>query len=150
MSLTKLSLGGNYDVIYRLFLPRESLVSDIPAGDGNIEKLFLRCIAKPYQIYVKQRSCTNVKVLNKIRCSLYLSLAWGPYSLIENCAMLLGFTFEPPESVVKKEHDTFRRPIPCFVHREETKALFLEREPQWNCTLMTSISGTVLDDQNRR
>jgi hypothetical protein len=26
-----------------LFLPRESLVSDIPAGDGNIEKLFLRC-----------------------------------------------------------------------------------------------------------
>jgi hypothetical protein len=24
-----------------LFLPRESLVSDIPAGDGNIEKLFL-------------------------------------------------------------------------------------------------------------
>ncbi len=26
-----------------LFPPRESLVSDIPAGDGNIEKLFLRC-----------------------------------------------------------------------------------------------------------
>jgi hypothetical protein len=40
MSLTKLSLGGNYNVIYKLFLPRESLVSDIPAGDGNIEKLF--------------------------------------------------------------------------------------------------------------
>ncbi len=44
MSLTKLSLCENYDVIYKLFLPRESLVSDIPAGDGNIEKLFLRCI----------------------------------------------------------------------------------------------------------
>jgi hypothetical protein len=43
MSLTKLSLGGNNDVIYKLFPPRESLVSDIPAGDGNIEKLFLRC-----------------------------------------------------------------------------------------------------------
>ncbi len=42
MSLTKLSLGGNYDVIYKLFLPRESLLSDIPAEDGNIEKLFLR------------------------------------------------------------------------------------------------------------
>jgi hypothetical protein len=42
MSLTKLSLGRNYDVIYKLFLPRESLVSDIPAGDGNIDKLFLR------------------------------------------------------------------------------------------------------------
>jgi hypothetical protein len=39
MSLTKLSLGGNYDVIYKLFLPRESFVRDISAGDGNIEKL---------------------------------------------------------------------------------------------------------------
>jgi hypothetical protein len=26
-----------------LFPPRQSLVSDIPAEDGNIEKLFLRC-----------------------------------------------------------------------------------------------------------
>ncbi len=43
MSLTKLSLGGNYDVIYKLFPPRESLVSDIPDGDWNIEKLFLSC-----------------------------------------------------------------------------------------------------------
>jgi hypothetical protein len=40
MSLTKLSLGGNNDVMYKLFPPRESLVSDIPAGDGNIEKIF--------------------------------------------------------------------------------------------------------------
>ncbi len=40
MSFTKVSLGGNYDVINKLFLPREILVSDIPAGDGNIEKLF--------------------------------------------------------------------------------------------------------------
>jgi hypothetical protein len=38
MSLTKLSLGGNDDVIYKLFLSRESMVSDIPAGDGNIKK----------------------------------------------------------------------------------------------------------------
>jgi hypothetical protein len=43
MSLNKLSLGGYYDVIYKLFPPRESLVSDIPAGDRNIKKLFLRC-----------------------------------------------------------------------------------------------------------
>ncbi len=43
MSFTKLSLVGNNDVIYKLFPPRESLVSDIPAGDGNIEKPFLRC-----------------------------------------------------------------------------------------------------------
>ncbi len=40
MSLTKFSLGGNNSIITSLFLPRESLVSDIPAGDGNIEKLF--------------------------------------------------------------------------------------------------------------
>jgi hypothetical protein len=44
MSITKLFLGGNNDVIYKLFPPRESLESDIPAGDGNIEKLFLQCI----------------------------------------------------------------------------------------------------------
>ncbi len=43
MSLTKLSLGGNNLFMTSLFPPRESLVSDIPARDGNIEKLFLRC-----------------------------------------------------------------------------------------------------------
>ncbi len=40
MSLTKLSLGGNNFYMTSLFPPRQSLVSDIPAGDGNIEKLF--------------------------------------------------------------------------------------------------------------
>ncbi len=44
MSLAKLSLGRNNDVINKLFPPRESLVSDIPTGDRNIEKLLLRCI----------------------------------------------------------------------------------------------------------
>jgi hypothetical protein len=43
MSLTKLFLGGNNLYMTSLFPPKESLVSDIPAGDGNIEKLFLRC-----------------------------------------------------------------------------------------------------------
>ncbi len=43
MSLTRLSLGGNNLYMTALFPPRESLVSDIPARDGNIEKLFLRC-----------------------------------------------------------------------------------------------------------
>jgi len=41
---TKLSLGGNNDVITELFLPRGSLVSDIPAGDEKLVNLFLRCI----------------------------------------------------------------------------------------------------------
>jgi hypothetical protein len=40
---TKLSLDGNYDVITELFLPRGSLDSDIPAGDGKLVNLFLRC-----------------------------------------------------------------------------------------------------------
>jgi hypothetical protein len=40
MSLTKHSLGGNNDVIFKLYPP---LVSDIPAGDVNIVKLFLGC-----------------------------------------------------------------------------------------------------------
>ncbi len=53
MSLTKLSLGGNYDVIYKLFLPRESLVSDILAGDGNIKKLFLRSSVNYYRAIEK-------------------------------------------------------------------------------------------------
>jgi hypothetical protein len=37
---TKLSLGGNNDVIIELFLPRGSLVSDIPAGEGKLVNLF--------------------------------------------------------------------------------------------------------------
>ena len=37
---TQLSLGGNNDVITELFLPRGSLVSDIPAGDGKLVNLF--------------------------------------------------------------------------------------------------------------
>ncbi len=40
---TKLSLGGNNDVRTELFLPMGSLVSDIPAGDGKLVNLFLRC-----------------------------------------------------------------------------------------------------------
>jgi hypothetical protein len=41
---TKLSLGGNNDVTTELFLPRESLVSDITAGDRKLVSLFLRCM----------------------------------------------------------------------------------------------------------
>jgi hypothetical protein len=40
MSLAKLFLGGNNDVIYRIFPPREILVSDMPAGAGNIKAFF--------------------------------------------------------------------------------------------------------------
>jgi hypothetical protein len=44
---TILSLGGNNDVITVLFLPRGSLISDIPAGDGKLVNLFLRCRVFP-------------------------------------------------------------------------------------------------------
>jgi hypothetical protein len=37
---TKLSLGGNNGVITELYLPRGSLISDIPAGDGKLVNLF--------------------------------------------------------------------------------------------------------------
>jgi hypothetical protein len=43
MSLTKLSLAG----ISKLFPPRESLVSDIPAGDRKNEKKNLQCNLPP-------------------------------------------------------------------------------------------------------
>jgi hypothetical protein len=43
---TKLSLGGKNNVITELFLPRGSLVIDIPAGDGKLVNLFLRCTMK--------------------------------------------------------------------------------------------------------
>jgi hypothetical protein len=52
MSLTKLSLGGNNNVIYKLFPPRESLVSDIPVGDENIErKKFYVVAVKIWTLY---------------------------------------------------------------------------------------------------
>ncbi len=60
ISLTKLSLGENYDVIYKLFPPRERLVSDIPAGDGNIEKLYygVYTVKKASDIPVPSRDVT--------------------------------------------------------------------------------------------
>jgi hypothetical protein len=51
---TKLSLGGNNDVITELFLPRGSLVSDIPAGDGKPMNLFLRCILSTLWVKMTQ------------------------------------------------------------------------------------------------
>ncbi len=38
------------DVIYQTNC-RESLVSDIPAGDGNVGNLFLRCVYRPRTVY---------------------------------------------------------------------------------------------------
>ncbi len=49
---TKLSLGGNNDDITELFLPRGSLVSDNPAGDGKLVNYFLRCTIKIYGLFL--------------------------------------------------------------------------------------------------
>jgi hypothetical protein len=73
---TKLSLGGNNDVVTELFLPRGSLVSDIPAGDGKLVNLFLRYrFARVYSsIYHRCADlCFPVALIkNKIRFSSYI------------------------------------------------------------------------------
>jgi hypothetical protein len=54
MSLTKHAMGGNNNVIYKLFPPRYSLVSDILARDGNIEKLFFDGVRSiPYITFIR-------------------------------------------------------------------------------------------------
>ncbi len=53
---TKLALGGNNDVINELFLPRGSLVSDIPAGDGKLVNLF-------FTVYGEVCTMCTVKLL---------------------------------------------------------------------------------------
>ncbi len=53
---TKLFLGGNNDVITELFLPRGSLVSAIPAGDGKLLNLFLQCGETRKQKHKQQQS----------------------------------------------------------------------------------------------
>jgi hypothetical protein len=64
---TKLSLGGNNDVITELFLPRGNLVSDIPAGDGKLVNLFYGVCslavlyANPIPIwFLASRDCSNI------------------------------------------------------------------------------------------
>jgi hypothetical protein len=65
---TKISLGGNNDVITELFLPKGSLVSNIPAGDGKLVNLFLRCTVQICSIFflelntppfLKRQFCLN-------------------------------------------------------------------------------------------
>ncbi len=62
VSRPKLSLGGNNDDITELFLPRGSLVSDIPAGDGKLGNLFLRCTHKNKACTIYTHTYKRVKV----------------------------------------------------------------------------------------
>ncbi len=71
MSHTKLSLGGNNLYITSIFPPRESLVSEILAGDGNIEKLFT--------VYVRKTQYNS----NKLRSYASLPLCWRTFALLK-------------------------------------------------------------------
>jgi hypothetical protein len=75
---TKLSLGGNNDVITELFLPRGSLVSDIPAGDGKLVNLFLRC--RDHRLRFKER--TQNTVCHYLAVCVYFIWRIGSYCLM--------------------------------------------------------------------
>jgi hypothetical protein len=86
---TKLSLGGNYDVITELFLPRRSLVSDIPAGDGKLVNLFLRCISRfialliPFSETLPRCNTEHILFLKlaTVFCFVLTRLLWSPSGL---------------------------------------------------------------------
>ncbi len=74
MTLTKLSL-----FLYKLFPPKESLVSDIPAGDGNNEKIFYGAESKEIKTVSKfsllNRNPPRQNVHCKKRLMIFPSLA---------------------------------------------------------------------------
>ncbi len=84
MSLTKLSLGGNNDVIYKLFRPRESLVSDIPAGDGNIEKFFFYGVQ-----YHSTIGCWEVRTTYFCKINILFAI----FSTLYRCGYSQGFVY---------------------------------------------------------
>jgi hypothetical protein len=75
---TKLSLCGNNDVITELFLPRGSLVSDIPAGDGKLVHLFLR---KPLKMPKLHHTKTAISAVAEVAINTHahitLKTHWG-------------------------------------------------------------------------
>jgi hypothetical protein len=80
MSLTELFLGGNNDVLYKLFPPRESLVSDILAGDGNIE--FFYGVARLTKFFPWQFSyLIQYYLLHNMSLYLYIFACLYPHAL---------------------------------------------------------------------
>jgi hypothetical protein len=98
---TKLSLGGNNDVITELFLPRGSLVSDIPAGDGKLENLFLRCTTtdKTHWILVLSGSGSETLVNIKPRGILETSRYRGAFFLVHK---------PPGPEVIEKQNNQIK------------------------------------------
>ncbi len=71
---TKLSLGENNDVITELFLPRGSLVSDIPAGDGKLVNLFnvgINCLVAKFSFPF------HTTVYHEQNIQKFSIVAWG-------------------------------------------------------------------------
>jgi hypothetical protein len=76
MSLTKLSLGRNN----KIFPLRESLVSDNPTGDENIENLFLRCTI-----------CALITLWPLSFCGIKVSILLSPaYKLAQGTSIVAG------------------------------------------------------------
>jgi hypothetical protein len=69
---------------YKLFPPRESLVSDIPAGDGNIKKLFTVYLCNVYFFTISTCQTASGKRQFDKKCQpvvprqLAISLRAGP------------------------------------------------------------------------
>jgi hypothetical protein len=115
MSLTKLSLGMNNLYMTSLFPPRESLVSDILAGDGNIEKLFLRCI---------RHACTFLSSERSRYASLYDLLDISQLSLLVPRGRIPKPIFFQVTQT-KQEIYQFARPLYCsFLSHRPTRIWF--------------------------
>ncbi len=115
MSLTKLSLGGNNDVINKLYPPRESLVSDIPAEDWNIEKLFLRCsdlvcciLFHGYPFFVSAQYSLQIESerKNDFRWKSYTIPDWSSRSLnlmaLEKVCVISSDPSPPPPLILSR------------------------------------------------
>ncbi len=95
---TKLSLGGNNDVIIELLLPRGSLVSDIQAGDGKLVNLFLRC-SQADLVSNRGTSCSRWRLSFSKRCYSRLWPCYSMYdsrSLLHKTAMLYDWAWKCP------------------------------------------------------
>jgi hypothetical protein len=71
-------MGGNNDVITELFLPRGSLVSDIPAGDGKLVNLFygVEGCTQPSPLRAKNRE------YDKMSENVQNNFSWGDYAML--------------------------------------------------------------------
>jgi hypothetical protein len=107
MSLTKLSLGGNNDVIYKLFPPRESLASDIQAGAGwgrEYRKAFFTLYTLAYQgmPFLKDESQSELSSMS----SVSPMLSWSPST---SCRKIRRFSILNIERQ-QESHDKLQKP----------------------------------------